>query len=411
MIAKIIMPQTRTSILLLGLLSAFSLLSFDLYQPSLPYITEYFSTTHSLSQFTLSIYLLVFGVTQLVWGPLIDHYGRRRLLPASLLMTALASIICAYAPNITVLIIGRALQGFGLCCANLIATSAARDFEDSLERAKVISYVSMILSISPILAPVIGSLIFTYINWQANFFIMAAIALILIIQSNKALLESPFWSEPNKPFRLQKVIDDYKQVSALPIVWYGSLIMMFSFAAIMLSIINSTYLIIDVMGYSPLSFSIIFILNGLNIIVGNYIGIGLRKYFSMSVNIYIGNACIILGGLAMLITSIYFEFSLYTFAFALVVNTGMSISAPPTMSTLLTDFKENTGVVLAIMNSLRMLGSTLLSMLVSYLIMDDINALALGLIATGIAALYCSWRFNRLTAGLDSDFDDAQAIA
>src|SRR5689334_11338069 len=123
------MPQSRTSILLVGLLSAFSLLTFDLYQPSLPYITNFFGTTHSLSQLTLSIYLVVFGVTQLIWGPLIDHFGRRRLLPGSLVLAVLASILCAFAPNIWILILGRALQGFALCCANLVAFSISRDFE------------------------------------------------------------------------------------------------------------------------------------------------------------------------------------------------------------------------------------------------------------------------------------------
>lgn len=179
------MSQSKNSILFIGLLSAFSLLTFDLYQPSLPYITDYFDTTHSQSQLTLSIYLFVFGVTQLVWGPLIDHFGRRRLLPGSLLLAVVASLICAFATDISILILGRALQGFALCCANLIAFSSSRDFEDSLERAKVLSYVSMIVSISPILAPVLGSFIFTYLGWQANFLLMAVIGIILYCQARK----------------------------------------------------------------------------------------------------------------------------------------------------------------------------------------------------------------------------------
>src|SRR3989338_11127321 len=95
-----IMPKTHNSIFFLGLLSAFSLVTFDLYQPSLPYITKCFETTHSLSQLTLSIYLFVFGITHLFWGPLIDHFGRRRLLPGSLLLALAGSLICALAPNI-----------------------------------------------------------------------------------------------------------------------------------------------------------------------------------------------------------------------------------------------------------------------------------------------------------------------
>lgn len=393
-------PQ-RTSILLIGLLSAFSLLTFDLYQPSLPYISNIFGTTHCLSQLTLSIYLFVFGVAQLAWGPLIDHFGRRQLLPASLCIAFIASLICAFAPNIWILILGRALQGFALCCANLVAFSISRDFEDTVERAKVLSYVSMIVSISPILAPVFGSLIFTYCGWQANFILMAFIAIVLLLQSRKGLFESPFWQQPKEPFLIKNVIKAYLEMMPSPSLWSGSLVMMFSFAAVMLSVINSSYIIIDQFGFSPLAYGIIFIINGLNIIVGNYLGIWLRKYYSMSSTIYLGSWFIIGGGFAMLLFTTLFEFNLYALSFALICNLGISLTAPATMSIMLSAYKENTGLALAIIHTVRMFGSSILTMISAYWLMQTLSTLPLGLIACGIGALYCSWYFNRFTA--DSD--------
>ena len=67
--------KTTTPLFYLGLLSAFSLLAFDLFQPALPAITNYFNTTQSVGQLTLSLFLFVYGVSQLFWGPIIDHYG------------------------------------------------------------------------------------------------------------------------------------------------------------------------------------------------------------------------------------------------------------------------------------------------------------------------------------------------
>jgi MFS family permease len=403
------MSRAHSSIILVGILSAFSLLTFDLYQPSLPFITQYFATTHSLSQFTLSIYLVFFGLTQLIWGPLIDHFGRRRLLPGSLLLAAFASIICAFAPNIYLLIFGRALQGVALCCSNLVAFSTSRDFEDSLDRARVLSYISMIVSGSPIIAPVIGSIIFTYLGWQANFILMAAVAVILIIQSQRGLCESPFWTSPKKPFLLQSVIQVYKEIIPLPTLWYGSLIMMFSFAAVMLTVINSSYLIVDQLGFSPLGFGIIFIFNGLNIIVGNYLGIGLRHYLNMGTTIYLGSLFIMIGGLAMLLCNTYYQFGLLALSFALISNLGISVCAPATMSLTLSDFKENTGSALAFISTIRLFGSSLLSMLMGYLLMHNLNALPIGLILTGMATGYCAWHFNRLTGDEDRTLDTAQA--
>jgi len=391
------MSRSYSSIVLVGLLSAFSLLTFDLYQPSLSYITGYFETTHNLSQLTLSIYLFFFGVTQLIWGPLIDHFGRRRLLPGSLYLAAFASLICAFAPNIYILIFGRALQGVALCCANLVSFASSRDFEDSQERAKVLSYISMIVSASPIVAPVIGSVIFTYLGWQANFIVMAVLAIVLMFQSKKGLCESPFWSKPKQPFLLKNVMQSYKEILYIPSLWFGSFIMMFSFAAVMLSVMNSSYLIIDQLGFSPLGFGIIFIFNGLNIIIGNYLGIGLRKYFNMGTTIYLGCGFIVTGGVAMLVYTLYYEFNLIALSFALISNLGISVCAPPTMSLTLTEFKENTGIALAFINTVRMFGTSLLSMFMAHLLMQNLNALPVGLILTGLATGYCTWHFNNVT--------------
>lgn len=404
------MSKSRTSIILIGLLSAFSLLTFDLYQPSLAYITGYFGTTHNLSQLTLSIYLFVFGLSQLVWGPLIDHFGRRYLLPGSLLLATVASLICVFAPNITVLIIGRALQGLALCCPHIIAFSTSRDFEDSLERARVLSYISMIVSVSPIFAPVLGSLLFTWFGWQSNFILMAAIAIILFIQSKRALFESPYWTTPQHGFKIKDALKAYQEILPSRVLWCASMIMMFSFAAVMVTIINSAYLIIDILGYTPLGFGILFIFNGLNIIVGNYLGIWLRDRLSMTLTIYIGNLMIIIGGIAMLVISTVYGFSLVALSFALIANLGISISAPPTMSLALADFKENTGTAVAFINAIRMLGSSILSMITGYLLMSNLNALPISLIGTGLGALFFSKQFIRFTIQSDdSEFDGAEA--
>lgn len=406
-----IMPKPHNSIIFLGLLSAFSLLTFDLYQPSLPFITNYFNITPSLGQLTLSVYLLVYGVTHLIWGPLIDYFGRRRLLPGNLVLAFIGSVMCALAPNITMLICGRALQGFALCCANLIAYSAARDFEDTVVRAKVLSYISMTVSISPIIAPVIGALIFHNFGWQANFIVMAVVALVLLIQAKLSLLESPFWTPPQGAFSIKKVLNEYKSILHMPSLWCASFILMFGISAVMLTIINSSYLIIEVLNYSPLAYGFIFILNGLNIIFGNYLGIWLRERLNIMTTIYLGNGFIILGGAAMLITSKFFGFSLLALAFSLISNLGISVSAAPTISIALSDFKQNAGIAMAFMNTIRLLGPSLLTILTGYLLMRNLDALPLGLIGSGIGALFFSWHFSRLTyQSRDSEMDSKEVL-
>lgn len=403
------MNKKNTSVLYVGLLAALSLVTFDLYQPSLSYITHFFSTTHKISQLSLSLYLFIFGVTQLLWGPLIDHFGRRRLLPGSLILVIVSSILCAFAPNIYLLIFGRVLQGFAICCSSLIAFSTSRDVDDPIERAKILSYISMIVSVSPILAPVIGSIIFTYLGWQANFLFMAAIASLLFLLSKNNLSESPFWSPPQNSFFIKPALNSYKAIAGLPMIWCASFIMMFSFAAVMITVINSSYLIIDLLGFSSLGFGILFVFNGLNIILGNYLGIWLRERLTMASTIYLGNGLIILGGFLMYLYTAVYSFDLIALSFALICNLGISVSAPPTMSLALSDFKENTGLVLAFISTVRLFGSSLLSIIIGSMLLKNTYSLPLGLIVCGAGAAYFSYHFNRLmNPPKDTELEEAQ---
>jgi hypothetical protein len=184
---------------------------------------------------------------------------------------------------------------------------------------------------------------------------------------------------------------------------------MFSFSAVMYTIINSSYLIIDVLNYSPLAYGLIFIMNGLNIIFGNYLGIWLRKHLSIQSSIYIGHWFIISGGIAMLISSKLFGFNLFALSFALVSNLGISISAPPTMSLALSDFAENPGIATGFINTVRLIGSSICTILVGYWLMADLDALPVGLILSGVGALILSRQFNKLsTTPEDSDYKGEQ---
>ena len=129
----------------------------------------------------------------------------------------------------------------------------------------------------------------------------------------------------------------------------------------------------------------------------------------MGTTIYMGCACIVLGGIAMLWISNHYGFNLLALSFALVANLGISVCAPPTMSLTLGGFKENTGIAVAFINTIRLFGSSLLSILMGYFLMKNLNALPLGLILTGFATWYCAWRFNHLTDDIEDELDNAEA--
>ncbi|ARG97492.1 MFS transporter [Legionella micdadei] len=374
----------------LGILSTFSLITFDLYQPALPAITVYFNTSQALGQLTLSLFFLVFGLSQLIWGPLIDHFGRRRTLKLSLFIFLFSTIGCIFSRNIEMLIIARIFQGFAVCCANVVAFSSSRDQDDSTERARVISHISMIVSVSPIFAPLIGSVIFTQYGWQATFILMAILAVFLLISAKYTLRESPHWQCSEGSFLFRTSLASYKKILSHRRLWIGIFIITASYSCVMIVIVSAAYLIIDNLNYSPFIFSISFGINGSMLILGNYIGIKLREKKSLPWNIHAGSLLMILGAFMMLILFHIFGLSLITLAPVLIICLGISITNPPTFSLALSNYHQEAATATAIINTVRMSVAAIVAGVLAGLIVYRPHFLALSLFT---CSLIC-WFFS-----------------
>ncbi len=381
----------KTPFIFMASLSGFSLLTFDIYQPALPYITDYFNTTHGMGQLTLSLFLLVFGMAQLFWGPVIDHYGRRKILPLCMGIFFLGTLVCIFANSIHVLISGRIIQGLSVCCASVMAFSSTRDYEDSTKRAKAISHISMVVSASPIFAPVLGAFIFTYLGWRANFIFLAIICLVIIALGHRILHESPHWQPVKNHLAFKTLLNFYNELAYHKQLWVGIIICSSAFSSIMVVVVNAAYLIIDRLEYSPTQFSLLFSINGLMIIIGNYLGILLREYFSLKWNMRLGIFVHLSGGLMMLLMIISQGFTIYAMAASLLITLGTSFINPPTLALILTDFKEKPGSAAAVINTARTTLSAVLAALIGAYISYNIYILPVTLLIAGIICLIFSF--------------------
>lgn len=370
----------------LGILSAFSLLTFDLYQPALPTITQYFNTTPASGQLTLSLFFFVFGLAQLIWGPLVDHYGRKKILRISLSIFLLATLGCIAANSIQMLIAARILQGFSVCCCSIIGFSSSRDYEDDKARARILSYIAMIVSISPIFAPLVGSIIFSYYGWHATFITMALIGLVLILLSELVLYESPFWKEKEEHFQLVNSWLVFKKLFKHRQLGLSTAIVTASYSCVILIIVNAAYLIIDNLHYSPLIFSLLFGLNGITLIIGNYLGVNLREKKSLTWNIYIGTLMMVLSSLLLLILFYTLGLKLISLAPILILCLAINITNPPAFSLGLSEFKEHAGTVSAFMNTIRTTISATVGAITGFAIPSQPNLLAISLL---ICSLIC----------------------
>lgn len=167
-------------ILILGLLSALGPFSIDMYLPGFPTIASDLNTSVDQVSYSLSSFFIGVCIGQLICGPLLDRFGRKKPLYIGLAIYVLASLGCAVATSVEVLIGLRFLQALGGCVCMVAPAAIVRDSFPAKENAKVFSLLILILGVSPIIAPTVGSFVISGLGWHAIFILLAAIAVVLL---------------------------------------------------------------------------------------------------------------------------------------------------------------------------------------------------------------------------------------
>lgn len=172
---------TRGIIALLAALAAIGSLSTNIILPSFPAIAASLGVHGGQLGLTLSIFFVVFAVGQLFVGPLSDRYGRRKLVIGGLLTFCAGGALCALAPDITTLVIGRAIQAAGVCAASVLARAIARDLFEGETLARVMAMVIVAMAAAPGFSPLPGSVAEKFIGWRMTFVAVSALGLILAV--------------------------------------------------------------------------------------------------------------------------------------------------------------------------------------------------------------------------------------
>jgi len=187
-------------ILILGLLSAIGPFSIDMYLPGFPAIAENLHTTVDYVAYSLSSFFIGICAGQLLCGPLLDRFGRKKPLCIGLILYILASIGCAFSTSVEMLIAFRFLQAIGGCVGMVAPNAIVRDVFPVEENAKVFSLLILILGVSPILAPTVGSYLIAAFGWPVVFFVLAIVTFLILVAVLLWLDES---KKPDPTFSLR----------------------------------------------------------------------------------------------------------------------------------------------------------------------------------------------------------------
>ncbi|WP_374257963.1 Bcr/CflA family multidrug efflux MFS transporter [Yokenella regensburgei] len=165
-------------ILILGLLAMLMPLSIDMYLPALPVISAQFGVPAGSAQMTLSTYILGFAVGQLLYGPMADSIGRKPVILGGTLVFAAAAVACALSQTIDQLIIMRFFHGLAAAAASVVINALMRDIYPKEEFSRMMSFVMLVTTIAPLVAPMVGGAVLVWFSWHTIFWILAVAALL-----------------------------------------------------------------------------------------------------------------------------------------------------------------------------------------------------------------------------------------
>src|SRR5690349_13645352 len=176
--------------IVLGLVSAIGPFAIDMYLPALPTIGAELSASPLAVQMSLVVVFLSFAIGPLIVGPLADMHGRKPVMYGGLVVFAIASVGAALAPNVEWLIFFRLVQGLGASTGMVVPRAVVRDLHTGPEATNLMSLLMLVFSVSPILAPLTGSIIIDAFGWRAVFWAVTIAAVLAIVLTRVGLEET-----------------------------------------------------------------------------------------------------------------------------------------------------------------------------------------------------------------------------
>ncbi|WP_313351210.1 multidrug effflux MFS transporter [Exiguobacterium sp.] len=259
-------PGRLTLILILGSLAALGPLSIDMYLPAFPDMSRSFDASASLIQLSLTACMLGMALGQLIVGPLSDVRGRKRPLMIALLAYLLASLACAMAPTIEVLIALRFIQGAAGASGIVISRAIVRDLFEGPELTRFFAALSLVNGTAPILAPVIGGQLLRFGDWHFVFYLLVILSTLMLLAVALRLLETlPL--ERRVEGNLTTTLKTFGRLLTDRVFIGYAFAQAFVMGAMFAYISGSPFVLQNIYGASPQQFSFLFGLNGIGIIL------------------------------------------------------------------------------------------------------------------------------------------------
>jgi DHA1 family bicyclomycin/chloramphenicol resistance-like MFS transporter len=377
--------------LVLGLLSAIGPFAIDMYLPALPSIGQSLGVSMSAVQASLMAFFISLGIGQIIYGPISDMVGRKPPLYFGLGLFAVCSVGCAMAPDIETLIVLRFLQGLGASAGMVIPRAVVRDLHTGNDAARLMSLLMLVFSVSPILAPLSGSVLIEVWGWRSVFWavtVAAVLALILMATSQPETRPR----EQRVDSSVRSALSGYVFLLRDPhfhgLVFIGA----FGISSFFAYLANSSFILIDHYGLTPRQYSIAFAANAASFIgVSQFTG-RLSARFGLVPVVKVAVTAYALVMTALLIVNLAGIERLDVMLVMLFVGFGfLGLVIPTTTVLALEEHGTIAGTASALMGTLQFVTGAAVMAVTGLFVDGTARPMVAGIAACALLAWFISW--------------------
>ena len=285
-------------VLVLSLLLGLQPVTTDLYLPALPAMTQGFGAAMSQAQLTLTALLLAFGLSQMVWGPLSDRFGRRPVLLVGMLLYVVASVGSTFSASMDQLIVWRALQGVAMGAGVMCARAIVRDLYAPVDGARIMSKGLTGLGVIACASAPVGGLLSEYFGFRVTLLALAVFGAIALAVVALRFEETLAQKNPRalEPLTLLRT---WGQIVRHPTFWAFTLLATTSYAGLFTFLAASSFVFIGVLGLSKPAYGLAMLTMSLSYIVGTFICRRLLPRFGVRKTVALAGACTLTAGTSM----------------------------------------------------------------------------------------------------------------
>lgn len=374
-------------ILILGSLTALGPFSIDMYLPGFAGIAKDLNTSVANVSMTLSSYFIGISAGQLLYGPLLDRFGRKKPLFVGLIVYILASLGCVFVADIDTFIALRFIQAVGSCAATVASVSMVRDLFPVKDIPKVFSLLMLVVGLSPMLAPTIGGYITADYGWHTVFVILMCMGIVILIAS-QIVLPNTYLPDTSISLKPKPIITNFISILKEPQFYTYAFAGAIAFSGLFTYVAASPILFMDIFKVDAKTYGWIFAFMSLSFISASQLNsILLRKFKSeqMILGALISQSFIVI---LFLILSINNFLGLYgTIVMLFLFLACLGISNPNTAGLTLAPFARNTGSASALMGAIQLGLGALVSFVVGIFVNNSAVPMVFIMTVTTLTAL------------------------